>query len=306
MQREKRTKSGRLMEIDFYPIFGDGRRIPTRAPRTRAAVEAQKKYNQLQATKKFVRLVNCNFDSGDYLLHPTYAPQNAPADEDSARRDIVNYLRRVKNRRAAEARRLRRSIDAAETALDKSQENAFLSDAIQKMRAELRKIEEPLKYIYVIEKQVYKRGIYAGLVNYHFHIVISGGLSASVMEDMWQEGVRVNCDRYQPDRFGPEAAARYFCKDPQGTKRFCYSRNLIQPVSKVRDGKVTDRTVSKMATERVDDRQYWEKRYPGYRFIRCYNRQNPYNGYWYISAIMYRTDGEPPRWDADDWITTDA
>ena len=59
-----------------------------------------------------------------------------------------------------------------------------------------------------------------------------------------------------------------------------------------------------MATQRVDDREYWEKRYKGYRFIRCYSRYNDYNGYWYVSVVMYRVkDGQaPPDWNVEEWM----
>ena len=305
MQREKRTYSGPLLEADFYPVFADGRRLPTRAPKTKPSTAEQKRYNQTQATKKLIRYANANFDTTDYLMHPTYEPAKAPQSEAEARRDMVNYLRRVKTKRKSEAKRLRKDLAAAESAAAKMPENPYLSSAVEKLRAAIQKLEAPFKYIYVIEKQTYKRGIYAGRVNWHFHLFLSGGIDSKTLEAMWTNGLRTNCNNYQPDKFGPEAAAKYMSKDPQGAKRFSCSRNLQRPKEKIKDGMIARSTVARMATERVDDRAFWERRYKGYRFLRGYARFNTYNGHWYLSAVLYRTDGAPPRWEEDEWITTD-
>ena len=63
--RNKKTIIGRMLEVDYYPIFDDGRRVPTRAPKTKLSTEAQAKYNRAKAKKKIVRLVNANFDNTD-------------------------------------------------------------------------------------------------------------------------------------------------------------------------------------------------------------------------------------------------
>ena len=303
MQREKRTYSGPLLEVDLYPVFADGRRIPARGPKTKRTSEEQKKYNRTVATKKLIRLVNTNFDHTDYFLHPTYEPMKAPGGEKEARKDITNYLRRVKRARANEAKRLRADLKSAKAALKQMPDNKFLQKTAEDMKARIRKLAKPFKYAYVIETQIYKTGIFAGLVNYHFHLFATGGLSAAEMENIWKNGVRCNCNRFQPETFGPEAAARYMAKDPQGTKSFSYSRNLEQPEEKIKDGKISKRAVERIATQRVDDREYWEKKYKGYRFLRCYNRFNEYNGHWYVSAVMYKTDGEVPRWEEKEWLT---
>lgn len=106
MIREKHTKSGKLFEADFYPIWNDGRRLPSRAPKTQRSTAAQEKYNHTQAVKKAVRLVNANFDTGDVFMHITYKPENAPLTEKAAKRDFANYIRRVKTKRTSELKRI--------------------------------------------------------------------------------------------------------------------------------------------------------------------------------------------------------
>lgn len=290
MQREKRTVSGPLLEVDFYPIFEDGRRIPERAPKTQASREAQKRYNDQQATKKCVRLVNANFGKDDYFLHLTYKPEAAPKNEQEARRDIANYLRRIKRRREKALEDKTRELASAKNAVRKAPGNTFLLKNVDELRREIKRLKEPIRYLYAIERQTYKTGARAGQDNWHFHAFVSGGLPADEMEKSWNG--RVNCARFQPEDFGPEAAARYISKYPQGKKRFAASRNLKKPVEKVRDNGITRAGVEKMARTRRDDREYWERRYPGYRFIRCEARFNEYNGHWYVTCVMYAKEGK--------------
>ncbi len=305
MEREKKTISGALLEVDFYPVFSDGRRVPMRGKKQKPTSEEQKKYNRTVAIKKMIRLVNANFDGSDYLLCPTYSPLKAPADAEAARRDMRNYLRRIKTKRTSELKRLKKALKEAEAASALMPDKVFLSETVSELKKQIEKLSQPFKYIYVIEEQVYKTGIYAGLVNYHFHCFVTGGLPEKVMESMWLKGMRINCNNYQPERFGPEAAARYMGKDPKGSKRFSYSKNLEKSEEKIKDGKISKKTVENMATRRVDDRAYWEKKYKGYRFLRCFSRFNPYNGHWYVSVVMYRSEADLCEWGENEWITSD-
>ena len=303
MIREKKTKSGPLLEVDFYPVFKDGRRIPERPPKTKRSTEAQEKYNQSQASKKLIRNVNANFGKDDYFLHPTYNPIFAPCSEKKAKADMRNYIARIKTRRKAELKRVKKEILQLEKAITLLKENEALKIRLRMLKTKKKKLSEPLRYIYVIEKQVYKRGKYAGMVNYHFHMFITGGLSAGTLESLWGKGVRTNAYRFQPDKFGPESAALYISKDPQGTKRFVSSKNLKKPdTPPPKDGLTSARQVEKYAKQRIDDAQYWERKFKGYRFVRCYARQNPYNSRWYVSVIMYKTKGDPPAWSIPEWL----
>lgn len=286
MIREKHTKSGPLLEVDFYPVFSDGRRMPTRAPKAKPSTAEQARYNKRQLKKKIVRLVNANFDNTDIFMHPTYIAEMAPQTLEEARRDIVNYLRRVKTWRAAEIKRLR--VYLKEHPDD------------ERARKNLKKLEQPFKYIYVIEC-VHRMD---GTLNWHFHMFITGGGDGDrdQAEKMWRKGIKVNAARFQPEKFGPEAAARYISKDPKGSKRFACSMNLIKPiVPKPKDGKTTRRAVERMAKERADDTEYWERKYKGYKFLRCYPRPNQYNGHWYITIVMYKCGDDMPEWQDNDW-----
>lgn len=288
MEREKRTCSGPLLEVDFYPVWKDGRRMPEREPKKKISTEAQKKYNDNQMQKKAIRLINANFDEGDIFMSPTYNPANAPQSYEEVCRDADNYLRRVKRKRNMELKRIAKMLE---------------KDSCNSKLLELKKkLEQPFKYFYSVEEVNYKTGIYAGKKNWHLHMFLTGGLSRDAFEDIWGANVRVNTNRFQPERFGPEAAARYITKDAKGKRRIKHSRNLCEPKVKTSDGKITKKGVELLAKRRVDDKKYWERRYKGYKFIRCFPRYNEYNGHYYLTVIMYRSDKtDMPEWNLGPW-----
>lgn len=301
--RNKKTISGPMLEVDYYPVFSDGRRAPTRAPKTKPSTEAQEKYNRAQAKKKIVRLVNANFDNTDFFIHPTYEDWQAPQTEEEARRDIVNYLRRIKSKRKTELKHASAELAELER-LCGDKPSKFTTARLDKLRHKVKKLSEPFKYLYVMERQEYKSGRRKGQLNWHFHLFATAGLDAETMEALWP--YRINCNRYQPEKFGFEAAAKYIAKDPSGNKSFAYSKNLKQPtVLEPKDGKVTKRYVEKIARERIDDAEYWEKKFKGYRFVRLIKKFNDFNLNWYVSVVMVKADtGEPlcsPN-AYDDWL----
>lgn len=288
MIREKKTKSGKLLEIDYYPIYGDSRHVNHQP--LRKSTEAQEKYNKLQAQKKIVRLVNANFWNDDVLLTLTYKPADSPLDDKQAKRDITNYLRRVKYFREKKAKDLKKQIKA--------------QPKNKKLKADLKKASEPMKYIYAFECKTYKKGKRKGQKSYHFHLFLTGCGSGDrdEYEKLWNG--RTNADRFQPESFGPDAAAKYIAKGDgatQGQKKYVCSKNLVKPVQKVRDDKVSKRKTELMATRHSEDREYWERRYKGYKFLKCYARWNEYNMNWYISVVMYKTDEDVPEWSFEDW-----
>lgn len=301
--RNKKTISGPMLEVDYYPVFNDGRRVPTRAPKTKPSTEAQEKYNRAQAKKKIVRLVNANFDNTDYFVHPTYEDWQAPQTEEQARKDIVNYLRRIKTKRKSEMKKIEAELKELESFYT-DKESKFTAARLDKLRHKVKKLSEPLKYIYVMERQEYKSGKRKGQLNWHFHLFMSGGLDAETIESMWP--YRINCNRYMPEKFGFEAAAKYIAKDPCGNKSFAYSKNLNQPtVLEPKDGRVTKKYVERIARERVDDKDFWEKKFKGYRFVKLVKKFNEFNLNWYVSVIMVKADtGEPlvNPGSYDDWL----
>ncbi len=293
MQCEKKTISGNLLEADFYPVWENGNKMPTRPRGTKPSSEAQKKYNNNIAIKNAVRMINANFANGDFLMVLTYNQNFAPQDFDGAARDLSNYTRRVRTRIASEIKRIEKQLKA--------------DPNNKELKKQLKRLKRPFKWYCTIEEVTYKTGNKCGQKNYHMHLFMTGSIDRDTAEEIWHKGMRVNALRFQPENFGPEAAARYISKDPQGRKRFRHSKNLTKPTTKKKVGSVTPRTVELMAKQRIDDREYWERRYKGYRFLRCFARFNKYNGHWYVTAVMYKADKDSilPDWKikGDDWMT---
>ena len=295
---EKDTLSGKLLEIDFYPAFNNGNRLPVREPGRKRSTEEQQKYNRVQATKKLIRLVNTNFTEDDFYIHPTFTEENEPADEKQARKEINNFFRRVKRYRQNKLKRLEIQYSYAKDEQKKNPNSKVIQQRVNEIKAEIRQLKKDFKYIYCIEK----------VNKWHFHLFMAGGgLTMKEIRTLWGKG-RIKGDKYNPQEFGPEAAASYMGKDPKGRKSFAYSKNLKKPKQpKPKPRAFARKRYEKMATELVDDKDYWEKRHNGYRFLRCYSRQNPYNGHYYISVVMYQNTSSPPQWniEAEDWLTGD-
>ena len=284
MKNEKRTLSGKMLEVDFYPVFDNGSRLPTRAPKSKRSTEEQQKYNRAQATKKLIRLVNANFTEDDFYIHPTFKEEFEPSDEKTARKEISNFFRRLKRFRERELDKAETLLFEAQAELNQNPKSKSAARQAETQKIRKAQFSKELKYIYCIEK--------AG--KWHFHLFITGaGMTRKQIEDIWGRGT-VRNDKYDPDTFGPEGAAAYMAKDPKGKKSFAYSKNLKKPKQpKPKTKYISKKRYEKMATELVDDKEFWEKRYKGYRFLRCYSRLNPYNNHWYISVVMYRSASAP-------------
>ncbi len=137
-----------------------------------------------------------------------------------------------------------------------------------------------IKYIYVIERKGNK---------WHWHGIMSA-VDRNIAEKLWKLGDFTNADRFQPTaQEGGEAFARYISKQPAGSRRWYCSKNLKQPTVRTKDGTHTRRGMARIARERVDDREYWERRYKGYRFISATPAYNEFNGWWYIYVRMYKS-----------------
>lgn len=302
MIRERQTKSGKLLEADFYPVTRDGRQLG-RGPQNKKSTEEQEKYNKLQAQKKVIRLVNANFGNQDVLMTLTYIPEDDVDCDKQAKREISNFIRRVKTYRNQKAKEFKKLLSA--------------DPKNKKYKQQLKKAEAPLKYLYAVETTIYKTGKRKGKKRFHFHLFLSGCGEGDRdgYEKLWKG--RTNADRYRPETFGPEAAAKYISKgshkdndqsdsgEKTKKKKFVCSRNLAKPVQKTKDDRLTKRKVELMAKKHLEDKAYWERRYKGYKFVRCYARWNEFNLNWYVSVVMYKDGEEAPPWSIDDWFTYD-
>lgn len=246
LYHEKKIKSGKMLEIDFYPVHKNGGKIGS--GRTKAQKKAQDDYNLKKSERELIRRVNCNFDTGDLFVHLTYGPKNAPQSYEEAKRDINNYLRRINNWRK-------------NNGLDKA------------------------KYIIIIEEQVYKTGERAGQSNWHFHVFLSK-MPRDVVEQIWNKGRvnadRYQPDTFgqtaaaQYCAKDPRGKKRFICS------RNCVKPKESEPKQR----ELSHRKIQNMCEVYAHDSAYWQRRYPGYSFKEAFPVLNPYNGKWYLRVEM--------------------
>lgn len=92
--RLKRIDYGTQTDLEIYPIWKKGGAV--RTVKSKVSKDSQKALNEKNSRKKFIRLVNENFEDGDVWATFTYSKRKEPKTYEAARREIVNYLRRVK------------------------------------------------------------------------------------------------------------------------------------------------------------------------------------------------------------------
>ncbi|AKL96649.1 hypothetical protein CACET_c32050 [Clostridium aceticum] len=226
--REKKISSGEIFEVEIYPISKKQKKQP-RAKKKKLTVPKQKNLNNKNAVKHLIRLLNTNFTNADLAVHLTYTEKELPQSEKEARKDVANYIRRIKHYRKKSGLPL-------------------------------------LKYIAVIE---YREKEEEGkAVRLHHHIVMSGDMDRDKVEELWGKG-RANADRLKADEFGYEGLARYISKDPRGNKRWTQSKNLKQPTVDVSDSRYKSKRKIEEIARNPEDKEFFSKLYPGYILNSC-------------------------------------
>ena len=93
---KKTITSGSIIEVEIYPAWNKNNKIRNEK-KNRSTIE-QEKINKKNKVKNFIRLVNTNFIEGDLYVTLTYQDKYLP-NEEEARRDITNYLNKIKRYR---------------------------------------------------------------------------------------------------------------------------------------------------------------------------------------------------------------
>lgn len=273
--RTKTIRAGDSLEVESFPIVyvSDGAK---RERKTRKSGKSQQMLNRINAEKKFRRLVENNFTSGDWVAHPTYdygfidrgfcnvndtikALRDAgyPMDDEEAVRVMRNFIRRLKKR-------------------------------VQQKGGD----PKQLKYVYVVEATRLPRD---GEINplpprYHYHMVFSslGVITINDINELWQYGF----SKAQPvdTRFnGLEGLSNYFLKQRRGKRKWSSSKNLKKPEEKVSNRKISRRRAAMIADDvQHNGREIMEKLYPGYSCERIEVKYSDFIAGAYIYARMRR------------------
>lgn len=96
--REKKIYSGKMLEVEIYPITFQDRK-QSRRKKEKVSETKQKNLNDKNARKHLVRLVDTNFTDNDLHITNTYTDKELPKSEDELKRDGKNYIRRINRAR---------------------------------------------------------------------------------------------------------------------------------------------------------------------------------------------------------------
>lgn len=98
MPRMKRvTVSGAVLEQEIFNVAPNTKNLRGAAPKPAAERTEQEKeeYNLKQSLKRFIRIVNHNFNSKSYYVTLTFDDAHLPQDFKGVRRALDNYIRRL-------------------------------------------------------------------------------------------------------------------------------------------------------------------------------------------------------------------
>lgn len=250
--RTRTIKAGNQLEVDIYPSFQFATDVP-KIKKDKGTSASQKIFNDNRSKRYFVNLINENFGEGDLWISLTYNDENLPNDWKTAKRNVENYIRRVKRKR--------------------------------------KKLGLPeFRYAYTTEYDIEenpKTG--KKKTRIHHHLFCSGDMDRDLLEQMWKLGERNDSQRLHPDnKTHLTGVANYSSKDPKGKKHWSASKNLRKPKVTKSYSKFKKRAVEKMIKQYDEIKEQMEKKHPGYEFIDAKVMFNKHNQGNYIYARMVR------------------
>lgn len=241
------------MEVDIYPVTQKQHKATARAKKKEASRLAQQTYNDNQAKRYHVQLVNTNFRPGDFSWTGTYDDAHLPGTAEQADRDFTNFLRRLYK------------------------------------YCKKNNIARP-KWVAATEYRTEQAdGKSAG--RYHHHAIIqkTDSLTRDALESLWRAGF-TRCDKLQFDHGSAESLVRYICKNKRCERSWRRSQGLEKPKTpRPNDCKWTRRKLEEASTLYIDDAAYWEQKYPGYTLNRVETKVSA-GGFRHTTVILRRAE----------------
>lgn len=263
VQRTKTIKAGRMLFCRSYPIWDTTARKEAdqaldKARQRKGTSAAQKKLDAQKAEDKLVQIINANFDAGDHLVTCTYAQDCRPTDLSAAKRDMCNYVARIKR-------------------------------AYRKAG-----LPEP-RYVYVTEMTNSNRW---GVRYHHHMVLSGGLSRAEVESLWTKKHGICNTKSAQRQKEGLTGWAKYIAKQVCGeakadlyeTKhRWSASKGLKVPQPTSADKKISRRRVEKIAQDIKHDpelaKRHMEACYAGYEVLELQCKTSE----WVRGAYVYAT-----------------
>ena len=138
------------------------------------------------------------------------------------------------------------------------------------------------RYVYVTEWEKDGRK-----VRVHHHVVMDGDVPGEELLKIWGMGRRSQARRLEYDENGLTGISKYITKAaPMSGKRWCASKNLIEPKERKNHRTFRRRRVERMALRPGTVQEEMERAYPGYWLTQSKVRHNRVNGLFYVTAKM--------------------
>ena len=247
--REKSFVCGDYKEVYIYPCFADCVKKGRRRPKAKPTPAAQKKLNQRIRENNLIRLLHANFTAEDISFDLTYRDGEQPSTDEGAKKDVQNFLRRLK--------RFRNKAGLPE-----------------------------LKYIAVTEKgsrsgRYHHHLVLSGGVGIGTLAAIWGKGYTKAQPLQFDETGLIGKGKYLVKQAkGKDKQSQYF-------RSFYSSKNLVNPQPRKRDGRFSQRKVRELCEDPCD-RAAFERLYEGYAFAEAAEYYNDVNSGFYLEIRLYR------------------
>lgn len=261
LYREQRHHCNEYLDIDLFPVVKCSRK-GKRKKKAKPTSKTQERYNHQSRVKKLERLVMTNFEQGEALFYnPSYRDEFLPADDESAKRSLQNFFKRLKRYRKRKGLPELKYIATTEKGKRSGRyHHHLILNCADMSIAELEKIWG-MGYAFSSLMIFDENGV-CGLVNYF-------------------------CKQKKPaaEETGEECLGNAWSA----------SRNLKQPKETKRDGKISKAAARDLYELGGDASAEWEKLYPDYTLSSAKPLYNEYNGGYYISVRMRRKPARQRR-----------
>lgn len=249
------------MEVDLYAVSAKKHRAGRRAKRKEATSLAMQTYNDNRAKRYCVQLVNANFTEQDYALTATYDDDHLPAPSEIERvdRDWTAYMRRVYR------------------------------------WCDKHGVERPLWLMATEYTTTDETGATYGRHHHHAIIQHTDGLSRDTLEELWRDTAGktmglCRCERLHFDHDSVEGLVQYINKNKRCARRWRQSRGLEKPKTPPpNDSKWSRKKLEEASTLYIDDREFWERKYPGYTLNRVETKVSN-TGHRHTLVILRRAE----------------
>ena len=245
--RERRWFCGNYLEVNIFPVFAAQY---GRGKKKKPTSEVQAKLNEHNAEQRLIRILNANFTGEDFEIHLTYADENLPQTPDEVKRDVQNFIRRVKRLRARMGLSPMKYVIVPAGGIDGTRYHVHITMSGGVDRSAL---EELWGYGYANSRRL-----------------------------QFNENGVEGLARYVSRQFSAHKGELPF------GKRWSGSRNLSIPEPHDRDGRISRRRVQEIATMTVNVPEALEALYDGYAYAECRPFHNDVNGGYYLHVKMYR------------------